>query len=69
MNVAMPSDLDIYRLAGRLIEQHGDGAYMQAVRRRDEMRRQGDAEGSYTWRRVISAIVRLLGVDRGGAVH
>ncbi len=66
---AMISELDIYRTANLLIDQHGEGAYMQAVKRRDEMQRKGDAEGRHVWRQVITAVLRLLYDERRGAVH
>lgn len=65
----MISDLDIYRAAQVLIDQHGELAYMQAVKRRDRMRRKRDAGGELTWNRVITAVVRLVGDDGRGAVH
>lgn len=65
----MTSDLDIYRAAQVLIDQHGDLAYMQAVKRRDEMRRKGGAEGWQVWQRIITAVLRLQSDELGGAVH
>ncbi len=65
----MNSEFDIYRTANQLIEKHGDLAYMQAVKRRDEVHRKGDAEGRHVWRQVITAVLRLLSNERRGAVH
>lgn len=67
--MSAPGDLDIYRTAQVLIDRHGELAYMWAVKRRDAMRRVGDATGWHVWRRVTTAVVRLLGDDRRGAVH
>ena len=66
---AMTSELDIYRTANLLIEKHGEGAYMQAVKRRDEMQRKGDAEGRHVWRRVITAVIRLQSDAAKGPAH
>ena len=63
------TDLDIYRTANLLIQKHGEGAYMQAVKRRDEMQRKGDTEGWQVWRRVITAVVKLQGDASKGPVH
>jgi len=39
---AMTSDIDIYRPAKFLIDQHGDNAAIQAAQRADEMLGTGD---------------------------
>ena len=65
----MTSDLDIYRTAQVLIQQHGELAYKQAVERRNAMRRTGDAGRELTWNWVTTAVVRLIGDDGRGAVH
>ena len=62
-------ELDAYRTAQGLIDQHGELAYVEAVKRRDEARREGDEHGWHAWRRVVTAVVRLLGDGRRGAVH
>ena len=41
----MTSDLDIYRSANELIEQHGDAADIEAAMRADERLATGDMEG------------------------
>ncbi len=41
----MTSDLDIYRSANELIEQHGDAADIEAAMRADERLAAGDMEG------------------------
>ena len=48
------SDLDIYRTANTLIEQHGDlGAEMHAAMRADELLEAGDMDGRRVWLRVL----------------
>ena len=41
----MTSDLDIYRSANELIEQHGEDAPIEAAMRADELMEAGDMEG------------------------
>ncbi len=41
----MTSDLDIYRSANELIEQHGEDAPIKAAMRADELMEAGDMEG------------------------
>lgn len=65
----MVSEIDIFRTAQVLIHQHRELAYLQAVKRRDSMRRKGDAGGEVTWNGVTNAVVRLTGDDGRGAVH
>ena len=67
---AMTSDLDIYRTARLLIEQHGDQAPIHAAMRADAMLEAGDLDGQAVWKRIVRAIKELQ--DRkppGGAVH
>ena len=59
----MTSDLGIYWMTQVLIDQHGDLAYMRAVKLRDAMRRKKDAGGELTWNRVMTAAERLIGDD------
>ena len=55
----MPTDLDIYRSANLLVQQHGAGAAAEADRRAEAMRAKGDAEGASVWRRVAAAAVEI----------
>ena len=43
---AMVSDLDIYRSAKLLIDQHGEDAAIEAAMRADKMLAAGDMDGS-----------------------
>ena len=64
-------DLDIYRTARLLIEEHGDEAPIHAAMRADELLDAGDIDGAYAWRRIIKAIRNLLNRDppHGRTVH
>jgi hypothetical protein len=46
----MTSDLDIYRAAKLLIDQHGDEAALCAAGRADLLLEEGDTAGAATWR-------------------
>jgi hypothetical protein len=53
------SDLDIYRAAKLLIDQHGEDAPIRAAQRADELLQDGDTEGAAIWRAIMSAIEEL----------
>lgn len=61
------SDLDIWRAANVLIQQHGDGAEIVAARRVDDMLERGDAEGRQVWHRIRHAIEALQAPQTGPA--
>ena len=67
----MTSDLDIYRSANELIEQHGDDAPIHAAMRADELMETGDMDGRAVWLRIVKAIAELLSKERpeGEKVH
>lgn len=56
----MTSDLDIYRSAHALIQQHGDEAAIQAAYRADAMLDRGDLDGQRVWLRILRAVKDLL---------
>ncbi len=57
---AMVSEIDIYRSAKLLIDQHGEDAGLEAAMRADAMLEKGDMEGATTWRRIVKAVEELL---------
>ena len=67
----MTSDLDTYRAANELIEQHGDAADIEAAMRADERLTAGDMEGVTVWKMILKAIDELLAKERpeGDKVH
>ena len=46
----MTSDLDIYRSAKLMVDQHGDGAAIEAAMQADEELANGDLDGAAVWR-------------------
>ena len=65
-------DLDIYRSAKLLIDQHGDEAPIHAAMRVDELLEASDLDGYTVWKRVLKAAEELLvkGPSKKGAkVH
>ncbi len=60
----MTSDLDIYRAANELIEQHGDAADIEAAMRADQCLAAGDMEGEAVWLRIVKAVEELLSEER-----
>ncbi len=67
----MTSDLDIYRAANELIEQHGEAANIEAAMRADECLAAGDMEGEAVWLRIGKAIEELGAREkpRGATTH
>ena len=60
----MTSDLDIYRSANELIEQHGENAPIHATMRADELMETADMEGAAVWKWIVKAIEELLAKER-----
>jgi hypothetical protein len=52
-------DLDLYRAAKLLIDQHGQEAPIRAAQRADELLAAGDIEGAAIWRSILAAIEDL----------
>ena len=63
----MTSDLDIYRSAKLLIDQHGEDAPVFAAMRSDRCLEGGDLDGKAVWIRVIGAIKELLNQQPPGS--
>ena len=55
----MTGDLDIYRSAKLLIDQHGEAAAIFAPMQADKRAEAGDREGRRVWLRVIKAVEEL----------
>ena len=52
----MTSQIDVYRSAKQLIDQHGDEAAIQATYQADAMLDRGDPDGAAAWRRIVTMI-------------
>lgn len=65
----MPSEIDIYRSAKLLVDQHGEDAPIFAAMRVDELFAAGDLDGSRVWRRVLRAIKVLTEERTGETFH
>ncbi len=63
----MTSDLDIYRSAKLLIDQHGEDAPIFAAMQADKCLAAGDLDGKAVWMRVIGAIEELTNTDTPGS--
>ncbi len=55
----MPEEIDIYRSAHLLIEQHGDDASIHAAQQADACWERGNLDGKAVWMGVIRAIKEL----------
>ncbi len=67
----LTSDLDIFRTARMLINEHGEQASIEAAMRADELLAAGDLDGQAVWLRVLRAVKELLQQkpERGQAIH
>ncbi len=62
--VAMASNIDIYRSAKLLIDQHGEDAGLEAAMRADAMLEKGNMDGKRVWLRIIAAIEEMQRTER-----
>ena len=65
----MLTDLDIYRSAKILVEQHGVDALIEAALKADELLDAGDLDGQAVWLRIRKAVLELLKPDDRETVH
>ncbi len=63
----MLSDLDIYRSAQLLVEQHGADPLIEAALKADELLDAGDRDGQQVWMRIRKAGLELLKPGQGEA--
>ncbi len=61
----MIPDLDIYRSARLLVQQHGEDALFHAAMRADAMLEAGDLGGYAVWKRILRAVEELQGTEPG----
>lgn len=57
------SDLDIWRSANLIIQQHGDQAALYAAKRADDMLDKGDLDGKRVWLQILEKVRELQKVD------
>jgi hypothetical protein len=62
----MISDIDIYRAAKLLVDQHGEDAALHAAGHADELLEDGDLDGAATRRAIMVAIEELQRERRDG---
>ena len=67
----MVNDVDIYRSAKLLIDQHSSDAPIHAAMQADAMLATGDLDGAAVWRRIVTAINELLAdkPEDGVSIH
>ncbi len=65
----MPTDLDIYRSAKLLIDQHGPDALIEAALKADELLDAGDFDGQAVRPRIGKAVLEPLKPGDGETVH
>ncbi len=58
------SDLDIYRTAKLLVDEHGEEASIEAAMRADEFLANGNLDGRTVWVRVLGAVKGLQATSR-----
>ena len=57
-------DLDAYRYAKLLLDQHGSGADLQAAMRADALEAAGDEAGRRAWMQILAALDELCRTER-----
>ncbi len=66
----MVDDLDIYRSANELIQQHGEDAPTHAAMHADAMLERGEFDDHAVWLRILKAVKELQSAAPGDrAVH
>jgi len=65
----MTTDLDIYRSAKLLIDQHGRDALIEVALKADELLDAGDLDGQAVWMRIRKAVLELLKTGDREVVH
>ena len=65
------SEIDVFRSAKLLVEQHGAEAPIEAALHYDAMLEKGDMDGRAVWLRILKAVGELLDTrpGDGAAVH
>ncbi|MCZ6592703.1 MAG: hypothetical protein O7B98_16390 [Alphaproteobacteria bacterium] len=64
----MTSEIDVYRSAHALIQQHGEAAAIEAAMKADAMLDKGDLDGYAVWKRIVKAVEELLSKERPAGV-
>ncbi len=65
----MVDDIDIWRSAKLLVEEHGNTATFHAAMKADAMLDKGDLDGYAVWKRIVRAVREMLDRELRGAVH
>ncbi len=61
----MITELDIWRSANLLIQQHGELADLEAAQRADDMLEEGDMDGRRVWLDILEKVKELQRVKPG----
>jgi len=61
-------EIDLWRSAALMVQQHGEDAAIQAAIRSDALLDQGDVEGSRVWRKIVG-IINWLDVEKPDSGH
>ena len=63
MRAAVTEEIDLYRAAKVVIDQHGDEAAIYAAMRADEFIEKGDIIAASMWKLIVARIEELSVVD------
>jgi hypothetical protein len=63
------SELNIWRSAKLLVDQHGADAPITAAQRADALLATGAIEGRAAWLRILKAVEELFATKPPGSVH
>ena len=63
------SNIDLYRSAKLLIDQHGEHADLEAMAKADAMLEAGDIDGQRVWMRILGLVRELQRTKSDGYLH
>ena len=63
------SEIDIWRVANRMLKRYGDEAAVESAIRAQELALNGDSAGAAVWLRVTCAVRQLVNVTPPGPLH
>jgi len=65
----MIPEIDIWRVANRMLKHYGDDAEAESAIRMQELALSGDSAGAEVWRRVTDAIRQLVNTTPPDPMH
>lgn len=64
-----PTEAEVQQSAANLIQQHGEGAELEAAIEADKFIARGDPQGERTWTRIMKAIQEMQAPRSDDTIH